>query len=79
MVMGRTDLPAGSALLDPELDRFLSPQLPAKVEQQNLPAGLHRSRNQLQALAPAVVVPGLDMERLATVTEPALRSTPQME
>ena len=68
----RADLPAGTALLGPELDRLISHQLPAMFEQRWLPAGHYLSKSHLQALAPAVVAAWLEMEHLAAIAEPAL-------
>ena len=66
------DLPALLALLSPELDRLISHQLPAVFQQRWLPAGHYLSKSHLQALAPAVVAAGLEMEHLAAIAEPAL-------
>ena len=43
-----------------------------------LPAGHHFPQRHLQRLTPAVVAAGLEMEHLAAIAEPTLRSSPQM-
>ena len=67
-----TSPPALLPLLGPELDRLISHQLPAMFQQRWLPAGHHLSKSHLQALAPAVVAAGLEMEHLAAIADPAL-------
>ena len=71
--MRRTGLPALLALLGPELDRLLAPQLPAflplrgrlRLEQRRLTAGHHLPEGHLQALTPAVVTPWPEVQHLA--------------
>jgi len=70
--LGFTGLPTLLALLGPELDRLLTRQLPALLEQRRLPGRHHLPKGQLQRLAPAVVAERLEVEQLPAIADPAV-------
>jgi hypothetical protein len=69
--LGRARIAALLALLGPELDRLLTRQLPALLEQWRLTDGHHLPEGHFKALASAVVAERLEVEHLPAITDPA--------